>query len=79
MTGLRRWERADGRVYAAEVGRDLFGTWILMTIRGSLFSRRRDVRSAPFKSEDEAKAALARTGRLRERHGYRALDSSSES
>jgi predicted DNA-binding WGR domain protein len=57
------------RFYRLDVQPDLFGAWCLMREWGRIGSGGR-TRSVPFATPQEAKAALDRQRRVKERRGY---------
>jgi len=60
------------RFYRMDVQPDLFGQWCFVREWGRIGSTGQ-TRSAPFPTADEARAALDRQRRTKERRGYRAL------
>lgn len=67
-----RWENhANGRYYAAAVGRNLWGQWEVWRAWGALGTRRGGQRFDPVDDEQAAMRALAAVACTRVRHGYK--------
>lgn len=64
-----RWEKGT-RYYAAYLGRDLFGDWVVTKAWGRKNSRLGQMRNLPVASEEEGLALMAAIGRRREKRGY---------
>jgi predicted DNA-binding WGR domain protein len=62
--------RCMARFYVLDVQADLFGAWCLIREWGRI-GRPGQLRHVPYPTEDEAKEALARQRRAKERRGYR--------
>lgn len=68
---MRHYRRHDGRVYTIfSPAQDLFGTWVVTTTHGSVWSRQGGVKiyaAADYESAAKLETAIAKT---RLRHGY---------
>ena len=62
--------RRMARFYVLDVQPDLFGAWCFIREWGRI-GRPGQLRHVPYPTEDEAKEALARQRRAKERRGYR--------
>ena len=68
---MRFFRRQDGRVYTVfPASQDLFGTWVIVTVRGSVWTRQGGLKTYP--APDLATAAKLEVSIARKRlaHGY---------
>jgi hypothetical protein len=70
---VRSWRHPDKRrYYSARLERDLFGTWVVRRVWGSLDSRLGGMRCEPVASFGAGLDMLARIESRRRRRGYEA-------
>jgi len=67
---MHRWESTT-RYYVADLGRDLFGTWIVTRAWGGLGSRLGGTKTTPYPTKREAMNELRAIANTRRAHGYR--------
>ena len=69
---MRLFERPDGRYYLiADAQRDLLGDHVVVTRRGSKFSRRGGCKTYVGQDPIDLDKVIERVARTRIRHGYR--------
>lgn len=73
-TSVWYWiNREKSRYYKADLVKDLFGEWALITAWGALDTRQGQVRSRVVSSYEEGLEKIAEIDKRRRQHGYRGV------